>query len=377
MSTEFDRRRGETQGRIEPATVVPTDGQHVFVLGDESAGEVSILQDNDYTEVEQTVDMTSVDLAGATMDTFGVAMAQFKHPVGLEVDGDTIALWPMDEDYSGIANLVQPGVNLPAVGDLYIANETYSDVGSRSRGIPTGSTTAKLLGVNTPQMYGTKLAAYTAMAWVKFLADDHPTSAGVDPVIFSCVEPGVGGFEIVLAGETGVGTPHRWWPSVRHVDGAGDATVVFTGAPITASFNWQFLAIVFDIALVGPARLKFYQNGSFVTDAATTMVFQAGVPSASGPVQIADPNLWGAVDQFKITDTALTPAQITAAYNACVASQVVNDAAWRMRLLIDGTVYCERTILAGEERRWRDFYAPVRHLTGDHTVTFRLQIEEV
>jgi hypothetical protein len=46
-----------------------------------------------------------------------------------------------------------------------------------------------------------------------------------------------------------------------------------------------------------------------------------------------------------------------------------------MSLLIDGVVYATRRVAVAERRRWIDFAAPVRLLTGPHEVAFRLALE--
>lgn len=379
MSTWFDRRRGETQGRIVPQVLTATEGTHVFVLGSEQGGEAAVLQANDYTEVHQTLDLTGIDLVGATMETLGVAMDQFEHPVGMGVDGFTLGLWPMDENYKGAANLVQPGVNLLGKGDIAIATESYSAVASRCRKFPVASVDAQLEGVNTPEILPVPGASntYTLLWWLNFDADQYVSSDGVNPVIFKCVEAGQNGLEVGLLGETGVGPPHRWWIYVRHLNAAADQTVVFTGYPITTSAGWKMFAIVFDRALVGTARLKLYVDGVFSTNVATIPVNAVGHPAAGSPFYIGDPALTGLIDQVKFYGPAMTPVAVSDEYDACVDPQVVNPAAWKMSVRIDDVVYCERTIVASEGRRWRDFYAPVRHLNGNHKVAFRLQIEEV
>jgi len=376
MSTWFDRLGGEAQGRITPSVITPTTGTKIFVLGAEQYDEPATLQDNDYTEVYQNIDLTGIDIAGATLDTLGVAMQQFEHPVGMEVDVNTLALWNMDEDYVGASNLIRPGVDLNGYGDLAIAVEPYSAVASRCRRIPVGSTTAFLEGVNSPILIPGAMTTYTVLWWMNFDIDSYTDSNGIDPTVFKLFE-GLSGLEIGFLGETGVGPPHSWVPYIKHGNGAATASYYFLGGVIATNPGWKMYAIVYDAALVGANRAKLYVDGAFVTNVFGTPAINVAAPSASALVRVADPELTGYIDQMKISSAALNATQISDEYDACVDPQIVNDAAWKMSVRVDDIVYCERTIVAGETRHWRDFYAPVRHLTGSHKVAFRLQLEEV
>lgn len=376
MSTWFDRLRGESQGRITSSVITPTTGSKIFVLGAEQSDELATLQANDYTEVFQTLDLTGIDIAGATLDTLGVVMQQFEHPVGMVTDSNTLALWNMDENYVGASNLIQPGVDLYGQGDLAIADESYSAVASRCRNIPAGSSTAFLEGLNSPILIPGAMLRYTLLWWMNFDSDAYADSNGIDPTIFKLFE-GNSGLEIGLAGETGVGPPHRWWPYMKHGDGAATETRLFTGYEITTSPGWKMYAIVYDSTLVGVNRAKLYVDGTFVTNVAVAPTLTVAAPSAAALVRVADPELTGYIDQMKFSSLNLTPTQVSDEYDACTDPQTVNDAAWKMSVRVDDVVYCERTIAAGETRRWRDFYAPVRHLTGSHKIAFRLQLEEV
>jgi len=378
MGTWFDSFRGESQGRIAPRIITPTEGTKIFALGAEQIDVSAMLQDGDYTEVHQTLDLTGVDIVGATLDTLGVAMQQFEHPVGMEADAFTNILWTMDENYVGIANSVQPGANLAGQGDAEVSVETYSAVGSKCRKIPAGSTTGFFSGLMPPVSGApASVPSYSFLWWMDFDADSHVTSDSINPIVFKAIDAGVGGVEIGLVGETGVGTPHQWWLYVKHVLGGSDETIIFTGHPITATTGWHMFAIVFDATQVGVNRLRLYVDGVLSTAGATAPTFYVGTPTSTLTAYLADPNLWGSIDQVKNTFPAYSASEVLAEYNACIAAQVINDAAWKMSVLVDDVVYCERTIIAAEARYWRDFYAPVRQLTGDHKVAFRLQLNEV
>jgi len=54
----FSSQVGLTQGRLDPAS----DGEHVFVLGDELGGRVAELSPGDFAEVAQDADVTDVDV---------------------------------------------------------------------------------------------------------------------------------------------------------------------------------------------------------------------------------------------------------------------------------------------------------------------------
>jgi len=54
-----------------------------------------------------------------------------------------------------------------------------------------------------------------------------------------------------------------------------------------------------------------------------------------------------------------------------------SNVAWVASIIIDGTVYAEKTIDPDDDMSWEDFKAPVKLITGTATVTVRLTLEEV
>ena len=389
MATAFNRYRGESQGRVVPSNVDAVDGSRVFVLGADGPTEAQLLSDGDYSQIEQTIDLTSLDLVGANMDTIGVAMGNFTYPVGLQVEGDTLALWRMDYDFSaagisppGALNWVKPGPDLDGEGDLAAVLETSGPAGHRglSRQVPLASTTARLRGANTPAIIPAGMSAYTFDLWIDFDADARAAAnggvaTGIDPVLLDVTTAGGGGMRVYLVGTVGV---KEWHVAVTHQDAAGVAvTRTFPGWPITTSLGWIMLSVVYDAAEVGADKLKLYVNGVYVANGSSSMA-QDPAPAAAGEVlDVADPDLWGRIDQVRLSNAAHGAAAVLADYDRCTDPPTTHPAQWIMQVLIDGTVYAERVIAAGEARTWRDYYAPVRHLSGSHSVAFRLQLNEV
>jgi len=389
MATAFDRYRGESQGRVIPQNVAAVDGARVFVLGADGPTEAQILSDGDYTQIAQTVDLTSIDLVGANLETIGVSMQDFTYPVGLQVEADTIALWKMDYDFSaagisppGALNWVKPGPDLDGEGDLAAVQDTYGPAGYRGlcRQVPLSSTTARLRGENTPAIIPAGLSAYTLDLWLDFDADARAAAnggvaTGIDPVLFDVTTAGGGGLRVYLAGTVGV---QEWIVTVTHQDSAGVVvTRTFAAWPITSTLGWTMLSVVYDAAEVGADKMKLYADGLYVASGSSAMT-QDPAPAAAGEVlDVAGPDLWGRIDQVRLSDTAHGATAVLADHDQCTTPPTTHSAQWLMQVLIDGTVYAERVIAAGEARTWRDYYAPVRHLSGAHSVAFRLKLHEV
>ncbi len=388
MATGFDRYRGESQGRIVPSSVDVPDGSRVFVLGTDGDTEPTTLTDGDYTQITQTVDLTSLDIIGANAETVGVAMENFVAPVGLQVESDTLSLWKMDHDYDagsltpGALNWVKPGPDLAGAGDIAQAAETYGPTGYQGlcRQVPVSSTTGQLNGVNTPAIIPGGFTTYTLDLWFDFDADavaaaNGGVATGIHPDLLNITTTGGGGLRAYLIGATG---SKQWNVGITHQDGAGVAeTRTFAAWSITANLGWKMLSIVYDAAETGVNRLKLYVDGVLASASSVTMAQSPSAPSAGEAFNVISPDLWGKIDQVRLSDTAHGAVAVLADYDQCVDTPTTHAAQWLMQVLIDGVVYAERVIAAGEQRTWRDHYAPVRHLTGDHIVAFRLKINEV
>jgi len=375
MADCFKRLRGSASGRVVPTLATPIDGTHVFILGAEGAVEPAVLREDDYVSVSQDVDLTGIDLVGASLETLGVATGAWRTVMGMTYDASTVALWTMDTNWVHAENAQAPGVNLLGEGDLAVASEDYSGEGSLCREVPVGSVSARLAGTNDPRLFMAPITAYTLDLWLRFNADAVADSDGWSPYVFDFGEMGKR-IRLLLAGEGGPGPQHRWWPTLVHQNGGSSSSVIFTGYPITATVGWRMLSIVYDSTLVGAARCKLYVNGTFATDGASTMTTTPGLPTTAAYVRVADPGLWGRIDQVRVSKVARSAGDVLSQHMLSTWAPLETPAAWRMKLLVDGDIYCSRTIAAAERRTWADFFAPVRHLSGVHSVEFRLQIEE-
>jgi hypothetical protein len=65
--TAFTSRLGIGQGRIHPTGATPTDGDYVFVLGDDEPGRFFELEEGDMVQVTQSLDMSDVKLLRANL----------------------------------------------------------------------------------------------------------------------------------------------------------------------------------------------------------------------------------------------------------------------------------------------------------------------
>lgn len=374
MTTAFQRRRGEASGRIAPNEMTPSAGTKIFVLGAEDS-ETEILSDGDFVEVSQSVDLTGVDVIRPSVQTVGVVMQSFTYPTTLQLLSDTLALWSMDEDGVDALNSKFPGADLSAAGSVSASTENYSAGGTSCRRIPPSTGDSRLEGENNPVIWSSPLSEYTFEAWVKFEASAHGgDSTGVNPTLFECVTAAGGGLRIYLAGET---AGNKWNVAVQHTNGGSTASQLFTVWEITADIDWTLITVVFDDAESGGAKLKLYIDGVFEGNAPAAITAQPGPADLDEDVYVADSDLVGYIDQVRLSDTAHDASTVLADYERCVDDAVSNSSEWVMSILVDGTVYGQRTIAAGEAKTLYDFRAPVRHLTGDHTVAFRMTLNEV
>lgn len=379
MTTWLDRLRGEGQGRTKPASFVAPDGEHVFVLGADAQIEPAVLGPGDFTEIKQSVDLTGWDLVAATMDTVGVAMGQTQLEPGFPDDPDTLWWFNYDIPTHHARNLVDGAFELDDQGDMEFGAETYSPAATSCRRIPVGSTTAFLLGENTPQFFpGATLPQYTIQKWMSFDSDSIPSSWGVSPWLFYCRDGLAGGIIFNLSGAAGPGA-HSWRFGVTHYNGGAAVGTGFLVPTIdTPSFGWHLVTMTFDVSLPLADRLKLYLDDDPTANLAFAgMTIAPAAPAAGTPIRVADPQMWGENDEERMLSRALTPAEIAASYLATTTMPAPVDYEWVMQILVNSEVYAERVIRSDEERRWSDFKAPVRHLSGVCEVGFRLELREV
>lgn len=388
MTTWFDRLRGEGQGRTKPKSFVAPHGEHVFVLGADGQTEEAILQGGDpalfmpgdMTEIKQMVDLTNWDLVAATMDTVGVTMGQGQAAPGLGPVPSGNALWWFNYDIGvpTAKNLVSGGFDLLNQGDIEVGVESYSPAATRCRVIPVGSMSAYLLGANTPQwMTSSPLDQYTAQFWINFDAASHPTSWGVSPSIFNCVDGTPNGWSFSLTGLAGPGA-HSWVFSVGHFFGGASVTGITTFVIDSPNPGWVLVSLVWDITQPLWDRLRLYINDNPTPYTPFAVMFNSPQAPAPGTaIQVAHPWLYGGIDEMRMLDIAMTPAEIAASYLHSISWPTPVDYEWVMQIIVNDEVYAERTIRPSERRRWTDFKAPVRHLTGLCEVGFRLGLREV
>jgi len=379
MTTWLDRLRGEGQGRTRPTSFVAPDGDCVFVLGADAQIEPAVLSPDDFTEIKQLVDLTGWDLVAATIDTLGVVMGQSQQSSGFSDDPDLLWWFNYDIAMHHAKNFVAGAFDLDDQGDMEFGTETYSPSGTSCRKIPVGSTTAFLLGENTPQFVpGATLPKYTIQAWMFFDTDSITSSWGCSPSLFYCQDGGPGGLILKLSGAAGPGA-HSWNFSITHYNGGTVVSTIFLTPVIdTPSWGWHLVTLTFNDGLPLGDQLKLY-----IDDDPTPILAFIGIgitpaaPAAGTPIFVAAPNFWGMVDEMRMLARDLTPTEIAASFVETTILPTPVDYEWVMQILVNSEVYAERVIRPGEERRWSDFKAPVRHLSGVCEVGFRLKLNEV
>lgn len=372
MATWFDK----------PGTGRQSD--NTFVLGGDMS-ETAVLSADDYTMISQYVDLTDVDVIRVSSDIVGTVMSTRATHVGLQSESDTLFYYPMDRNIDGATNGMLLGFDLAGVPDIEPIAETYSPLGTYCRNVPIGSTTAKLVGENDPQFMTTSpLTAYTIDFWSDFKCNSHSNSTGVHPVIVSCVTTGTGGIHAYFEGLAGA-FAHTWYISVAHHNGAVGHNASFMLSPITTNLGWTFWSITYDSTDAGN-ELRLYKDGALVD---TTTIGGAPIaPSVGEDFQVADPKLYGGIDQVKMSSTEHSGTKVLADYNACVNAATTVNHKWVMRLVLDGAIIdgAEYTLGATDDKTIEDFAIPVRNLdtgggwssiTGKHTVGVKLSFEEV
>lgn len=379
-----------TQGRIVPVGVTPSHGDRLFALGEDEPLEVAALSGNDFTEVGQVIDLTDYDFLTVTMDTIGRATGQFVTSPGWS--GDAAELYKFYFNLPGIvsANEIAPpgfpeGFTFNTVGPVTYPFESYSGAGGYCRGIPPGNAVpAHLRGTHSPPVGVplTLLPEYTLQFWVNLDLDSPSSSWGHNFIVhrfFGGFGGNYYGIRVDMLGYTGPGS-HTWAPYVIHYYGSGSKGVGLGGAcAVTSSPGWQMWTFTFDNSISGLTNIKMYVNGAFVgSPGFTAMDVVPGIPPAGeAEIQYGDMKCWGEFDSCRLLNRVLSPAEIATSYAETTTVGVPVDTEWLQQILIDDKVYATRALLAGERRRWTDFTAPVRLLSGQHKVMFRLQLAEV
>jgi len=389
MGTWFDRNRGVSQGRIQPASFTPSDGSYAFVLGEDNPLDESNLSPGDFTEVRQLIDLTDYDFVGATMNTVGSDAGQIQIAPVWGDDSDEVWKFDFIDGSAQATNRVLPGgiagFPLNNAGDITFGTESYSGVDMSCRIIPVpGAGTAQMTGVNTPAPPNiTPLNAmnfFTVEIWLNFDCDSHATSWGISPNILTYWDWDSGfryGIGYSLAGWSGGGA-HGWNFSKIHYGSGGSSSDTFTGHNIQTNQGWQLYTFVFDrLATSLQQRNLLFVNGIFQCYPPSGSSLIPDAPPVGGQVIIGDPDLYGGISQARMLSRAFSPAEALASYNETVGGYTFGDCKWVQSIIIDGNLYAERTIKQSESRQWTDFVAPVRLLTGEHEVAFRLTLERV
>lgn len=387
MITWFDRLRAEGQGRTVPKSFIAPDGTHVFVLGAEGALEEAILQGGgpapfpgDSTEVKQIVDLTDWDLVSATFDTIGTLMGQSQPAAGFpDPPSGMSELWHFNYDIGlpTAKNLVAGAFDLLDAGDIEVGIETYSPSATRCRIIPVGSLSAQLDGVNTPQWFApSPLNQYTIQFWLNFDAVSHVSSWGVSPNIFYCRDGVPNGIQFGLSGAVGPGA-HSWVFGITHHYGGSSGTGFPGYAFNTPNPGWTLFTITWDRFGFGNRNNLYINDDPTPIPSFSSLLNSPIAPAPGTVINVASPLLYGGLDEMRMIDGQLSPAQIAASYAACTSLPAPIDYEWLMQIVVNEEVYAERVIQPTERRRWTDFAVPVRHLTGLSEVGFRLTLQEV
>lgn len=388
MGTWFDKRRGETSGRIIPATFEPASGSYVFVLGSEDLGEEAEVAAGDFTEVRQIIDLKNYDLVGATLDTKGTLMTQAELPSRWTDDAGEIFKFYFDEwnISDAVPNFVSGGWPLiKGARNVALAEEDFTYLGGASRAINDGMVVPTgMEGLNNPDMWlGALSAGWTFQVLMRIRGDENSDSQDREMRIFKAITPTVqDGGSIELHGVWG-GSVNQYYWVVKQLVGGSTYTSPLSGTVIDCgsgySAEWQLWTLVHDPGL-SEFRIYIDNNPTPWLIAPDSGIW--GAPNTATTVEVAEwnPLTSGLIpldwDAMRMLNRPLTPSEIIASYDELKTPSEIINYVWLMQIIVNSKVYAERAIPADEARRWIDFRAPVRLLTGPSEVAFRLSLEE-
>ena len=126
-----------------------------------------------------------------------------------------------------------------------------------------------------------------------------------------------------------------------------------------------------------PDQCELYMNDILVGASTNTFTIDPTNPDAGAEIYYGDALLVGDYDAIRLLSVALSPSEIAASYNACIVNPSEVEYQWLMEILLDGSLYAQRTIVPDERRVWEDFTAPCRLVTGETEVAFRLKLERL
>lgn len=375
MGTWFDKERGINSGRIIPEDIVPADGDHVFVLGQERPAEEAVVGIGDFTSVRQLVDLTDFDFVKATFDTIGQATEDIP---------DNLAIWPADaaeimrfelsDIGPGVVNSIPGGLSLTDAGNILHSTEAYSGHENVCRKVDTGLLSGgNVIGVNTPEIDsdpGGELTEATIQFWINLFLEDSPI---VTSAPLARIGTGIGG--------TGFGV--RVVKNPGGFSFLGDDTLAMgnlgTLYEKTMNPGWEMVTVVYDKALpLAGGRFKLYVNQNYLGHAPTPgPATDLLLPQSGNIIAFGTFLMPSELGPWRLLKKAMTHEEIGIAYQESTTGSTFKQVKWTQQILINGVVYAQRTIQATERRRWTDFIAPVRRLNGLQEIEFRLLLEEV
>ena len=388
MQTWFDRYRGISQGRIVPASLTPPHGERIFVLGEDSPTENARLTTGDFTEIRQVVDLTDWDMVLATMETIGRITGSAQSPPAWTNESAELFKFYFDYPNTTSFNSVIPlgesaGFTFDSVGPIVYPTESYSGGNTHCREIPAGNTVpCHLEGVHTPPVATplTPLPQYTLQFWMNLDVDSLPSSWGVDFNLisfYSIVGPNRHGILLSFYGLSGPGA-HLWYPYLTHFYNASYSGVGFDVLyDIETNQGWELITITYDETEAPLNRVSMFLDDTYLGHPNFSMNMTPGIPASGySGLQYGDQYCWGQLDACRLLNRVMSPSEVAAAYAELTTPRPLVNTKWAQQILIDGEVYANRILQVDEARRWTDFKAPVRRLSGLHEVTFRFAFRE-
>jgi hypothetical protein len=374
MGTWFEKQRGINSGRITPAIVEPTEGDKVFVLGQEDPIEPSIISIGDYTSVKQVVDLTGYDFVNATFNTLGQTAQAIPLDTALwSPDDAEIMRFEMSEPGTTCANSISGGASIadsPSVGHSV---EEYSGADKICRESFAASSPGSISGINTPAM-SPSASASLPKATLQFWAKIHWSQM-----------TSFGQYEYIQIGEYFTGTG---FALAIIIDGGGVKTFDGVGSmgmgPLTSIFSrttevgtWEMFTFVYDSDFPSTnGAWKIYINDQYIGQADIVVPGDLVLPALGELISFSGFRIPGELGPVRLLQRAMSPIEIMQSHADSTSGSTFQETKWVQQILINNVIYAEREIIGNEQRTWTDFIAPVRKLEGNQEVEFKLILLE-
>ena len=239
-------------------------------------------------------------------------------PAGWTDDPDVILWWDLRDSGPEVVSRITGGASLTDTGDIEVTTESYSPDGLNCRHIPDSSTTAQLVGENTPRAWTDQLTEYTIEWWMNWTGNSEGLNSLLP--IFTIIDSELLN-GLYLAIENKSGAVDNWKISVYgFVDGTPEGSA-FDTYKTGYGNGWRYYAI----KCTGvDGYYALYVNGELV-DLSPGITFLPASPALGVPITYITYNLegggiYGDISALRMLKRALTDEEVMASYLQCTVS---------------------------------------------------------